>query len=187
MRPGHAAPRCLPGLRRATAALGLVALGACSSKQPPPPPPPCPTVLILEGAERTAAYQPGAEARPAALRYLAVLTRLASACRYDEDGEGMEIDLRFNLIAERGPAFASTPEEVTYFVATLGPGREIVAKDRLQSELVFEPGQDVAGWTEDLTLRVPSATPDSGPTYALFVGFQLDDAQLARRREAPLR
>jgi hypothetical protein len=116
-----------------------------------------------------------------------VLTKLASACRYDEDGEGVEIDLRFNLIAECGPAFASTAEEVTYFVATLGPERQIVAKDRLQSELVFEPGQDVAGWAEDLTLRLPAATPDSGPTYTLFVGFQLDDAELARRSETPLR
>ena len=61
---------------------------------------PCPTVLFLQGAERTADYLPGPTPRPADLRYLAVLTGLVSACRYENNG--VDVALRFNLIARAG-------------------------------------------------------------------------------------
>jgi len=168
----------------------VVALGACGSTAPEPPaqPPPCPAALLLEGAERTTAYRAGAEPRAAAIRYLAVLTDLTSACRYQssEEGAAVDVDLTFNLIAERGPALSGA-EEVTYFVATMGPDGRILAKEELRSDLAFVEGEDRVGWSEDLTLRLPSVTPEEGGNYTLYVGFQLDDAELARRGQRLLR
>jgi hypothetical protein len=176
------------GLGRAAVLVGcLGALGACGSAVPEPPPAPlCPTALLLEGAERTTAYRASTE--PGEIRYLAVLRDLASACRYysDGDGTGVDVDLAFNLIAERGPAMAG-PEELTYFVATVAPDGRILAKEMLQSEVAFEEGEDRAGWSEDLTLRLPTVTPETGGDYTLYVGFQLDDAELARRGQPLLR
>ena len=164
---------------------GVLALGACGSSDPEAPPPPCPTVLLLDGAERTSAYRAGAEPRPDELRYIAALTDLASTCRYAD--QGVEIDLTFNLTAERGPAFSNAPEEVSYFIATLAPDGQILTKDLYPAELDFEEGYAGAIWSEELTLLIRSVTPAQGADYTLYVGFQLDDAELRRRQQPALR
>jgi hypothetical protein len=168
--------------------LGLLALGACGTSAPEPPPPLCPSTLLLEGAERTTTYRAGAQPRPSELRYLAVLRDLTSACRYysGQDGEGVDVDLTFNLIAERGPALSDS-EEVIYFVATVGPNGQILAKDVLRGDLPFTEDEERVGLSEDLTLRLPSVTPSQGADYTLYVGFQIDDAELARPRQPLLR
>ena len=170
---------------RAAVVVGVLALAACGSSDPEAPPPPCPTALLLDGAERTSAYG-GAEPRPDELRYLAVLTDLSSACRYydDANGQGVDVDLSFKLIAERGPALSGS-EEVTYFVATLGPDGQILARDVLRGDLPFAGDEERVGLSEALTLRLPSVTPSEAADYTLYIGFQLDDAEL-RRREQPL-
>jgi hypothetical protein len=145
--------------------------------------------MFLDGAEQTAVYSAGAgmEPNPEQLRYMAVLTDLSSSCRYDDDANapGVDVDLSFKVIAERGPALLGR-EEVTYFVATLGPDRRILARDTLGGDLPFEDKQQV-GLSEDLTLRLPSITPAQAPYYTLLVGFQLDDEELKRREEPLLR
>jgi hypothetical protein len=169
--------------------VAVLTLGACGSSDPELPPPPCPRALLLDGAERTGAYRAGAEPRPSELRYLAVLTELSSACRYYDDGtrEGVDVDLTFNLIAERGPALSGV-EELTYFVATVGPDRQVRSEHVLRGDLSFAEGEQRTGWTEELTLRLPSITPAQAPEYTLYVGFKLDDAELRRReRQPPLR
>jgi hypothetical protein len=181
----------IPRLRlgRDTALLWVLALAACGSSEPElPPAQPCPAALLLDGADRTSAYRAGAEPRPDELRYIAVLTDLSSACRYysDASGQGVDVDLSFKLIAERGPALSGS-EQVTYFVATVGPGGQIFSRDVLSGDLPFTGDEERVGLSEDLTLRLPSITPAQGGTYALYVGFQLDDAQLERREQPVLR
>jgi hypothetical protein len=174
-------------LLRLAAGLGLLALGACSSTAPEAPAAPlCPAALLLEGAERTTAYRAGSEPRASEIRYLAVLTDLSSACRFDDAGSGVDVDLAFNLIAERGPALAGN-EELTYFVATMAPDGRILDKQILRGDLAFTQGEERVGFSEELTLRLPSVTPDQAGAYTLYVGFQLDDVELARRRQPVLR
>jgi hypothetical protein len=173
------------GPRRVVVAFGFLALGACASSEPGAPPPPCPAAVLLDGAERTSAYRAGAEPGPAELRYIAVLSDLASTCRYTD--EGVEIDLAFNLAAERGPALPSASEEVSYFVAMLAPDGRIVSRAAYATELDFEEGYAGALWSEQLTLLIRSVTPAQGADHMLYVGFQLDDAQLSRRQQPPLR
>jgi hypothetical protein len=169
------------------AVVGLAALplAACSTSAPPPPPPTCPTALLLQGAERTASYRPGSERQPDALRHLAVMTNLASGCRYGEDG--IDMDLAFDLIAERGPALAGDSADLQFFVATVAPSGEILAKQVLSSDIAFAANEDVAGVSEQLTVRLPAVTPEEGGSYSLFLGFQLDDAELQERLQPLLR
>jgi hypothetical protein len=170
--------------------VGVLALAACSSSDPEAQPPPCPAALFLDGAAQTSAYRVGAgtEPSPDQLRYFAVLTDLSSSCRYysDDSGEGVDVDLSFKLIAERGAALSGT-EQVTYFVATVGPGNQIVSRDVLRGDLPFTGDAERVGLSEDLTLRLPSITAAQGGAYTLYVGFQLDDAQLERRGQPALR
>jgi hypothetical protein len=163
-------------------ALGALALTACAGDASPAPeavPPACPTTLILQGAERTAAYTPGADASSGALQHMAVLTNLATGCRFGEDG--VDVDLAFDLIAERGPAMTGDTAELTYFVATLGPGEEVLAKQLLTAEIAFAPEERVAGVAEELTYRLPSVTAGQGQDYMIYLGFQLDPAELDQR------
>lgn len=160
--------------------LGALALAGCASDQgPAPQAPACPSALILQGAERTAAYAPGADPSPSALQHMAVLTNLATACRFVEDG--VDVDLAFDLIVERGPAMAGDAAELTYFVATLGPGEEVLAKQLLSSEIAFETEERVAGMVEQLTYRLPSVIAGQGQDYLIYLGFQLDPAELDQR------
>lgn len=174
-----------PGLGRAAIVVGGLALGACGSSDPEAPPPPCPTAVLLDGAERTSAYRAGAEPRPDQLRYIAALSDLASTCRYT--GDGVEVDLTFNLTAEGGPAFPDTREEVSYFIATMAPDGRILSRDAYAAELDFEEGYVGARWSEQLTLLIRSVSPAQGANYTLLIGFQLDDAELSRRRQPLLR
>ena len=168
-----------------TVGLATLPLAACGTSAPQPPPPVCPTALLLQGAERTASYSPGAERRPAALRHHAVVTNLASGCRFGE--EGVDLDIAFDLIAERGPAFSGAAVDLSYFVATIGPGRQVLSKQVLSSEIAFAGSEEIAGVSEQLTLRLPAVTPEQARAYAVYVGFQLEDAELEERMQPLLR
>ncbi len=173
-----------PSIARATwIAAALFALSACGTK--PPQPPACPTVLLLKGAERTAGYRPGSGSHPADLDHLAVLTGLVSACRYDADGA--EVGLRFNLIAEKGPAYGGGPLRLTYFIATLSPDQEVLSKPLFDAEVEFVEDRQMAGHTEEMTVRLPDVRPADGPGYLVYLGFQLDDAEMSRRLQPKFR
>jgi hypothetical protein len=162
------------------ASLALV-LSACGSSDSEPPAAPCPTVLLLKGAERTADYRPGPSPRPADLRYLAVLTDLVSICRYEESG--VDVALRFNLFAEKGPAYGGGPLQLTYFIASLGPDQQILSKPLLDAAIDFPEGQQRAGSSQEMTVHMPGVTPAAGQEYSVFLGFQLDDAEMRLRLE----
>jgi hypothetical protein len=137
---------------------------------------------LLKGAERTAGYRTGVGARPADLEHLAVLKNLISACRYDK--AGADVALRFDLIAEQGPAYAgAAPLVLTYFVATLAPDQSVLSKPLFSSEVLFTEGRNVAGNVQQMTVHVPDAEPADGAQYRIYVGFQLDDSELTRRLE----
>ena len=110
------------------------------------------------------------------------MTDLVSACRYDETGA--EVALRFNVIAEQGPAYPGGPLRLTYFVASLGPDQQVLSKPLLDVDLVFPEGQIRAGSAEEMTVRMPDVTSADGPQYNVLVGFQLDSEELTRRFEA---
>lgn len=170
------------------AAFGLaaLALAACGTSAPQSSVlPACPPALFLQGAEHTASYRPGAARQPDALRHLAVMTNLASGCRYV--AEGVDVDLAFDLIAERGPAFAGEPADLDFFVATIAPDGQILSKQVLSSAIPFGADENAAGVSEQLTVRVPAVTAEQGGAYRLYLGFQLDEAELESRREPLLR
>jgi hypothetical protein len=176
------------GRHPVAALLALLSVAACAGGDDggaPQQVTACPGALILQGAERTAAYAEGADARPEEQRYLAVLTNLRSACRYDETG--VDVDLAFDLIVERGPALAQNSVELTYFIATVGPNEEILDKQLLTSDIEFVGEEEVAGSAEELTLRLPTVSPADAAGHALLLGFQLDETELDQRLQPLLR
>jgi hypothetical protein len=166
------------------AALALL-LSACAGSSSKPAAPACPTVLLLKGAERTAAYRAGPNPRPSDLEHLAVMTNLVTACAYTEDGA--EVALRFDLIGEKGPAYGGGPLSLTYFVATIRPNQQVWNKQLLQTEVVFSEGAERGGHAEEMTVQLPKVQAADGARYRVYVGFQLDDAEMRRRIGSELR
>ena len=72
-------------------------------------------------------------------------------------------------------------------MATVGPGNQILARDALSGDLPFTGDEERVGLSEHLTLRLPSITPAQAAAYTLYVGFQLEDAELERREQPLLR
>ena len=87
------------------------------------------------------------------------------------------------MIAERGPALLGA-EEVTYFVATVGPDGQILTRDVLGGDLPFVEDEQRVGLSEDLTCACRRSRPAQGSYYTLFIGFQLDDAGTEAPRAA---
>lgn len=176
-------------LRRSVAggvALTTLLAAGCGflSEEPKRQPPPCPNASILEGAGVTSTYRPGQEGDAQSLRYTAGLAQLISQCRYPADG--LEVDLSFNVLAEKGPAYGQGPLEITYFVATVGPDQRVRSKRLFSTELRFPDGRPVAGQAESLTLRYPFVFAAEGATLQLYLGFQLNPDEVRRRQQRPL-
>ena len=108
------------------------------------------------------------------LRFVAVMEELTSDCRRAEGEDDVEVDITFAMRAERGPAFEGQPVQLTYFLATVDPQREIIDKQVLDVQLDFGPDQPKSALRESVTLRLPASTEASGANYSLYLGFQPD-------------
>jgi hypothetical protein len=156
----------------------LTAMTACSSNEDESgaPGPACPRAFIIDGASRVAVPAPTVTEDPQALRYVAALSDIRSECRHDDSA--IEVDVGFNLLAQRGPALEGDRVNLTYFVATIGPDQAILGKQTFTAEVRFPEERPVAGTFEALTLRIPVASTDAETLPQLYVGFQLDPAEL---------
>ena len=58
-----------------------------------------------------------------------------------------------------------------------------MSKPLLGVDIEFPDGEQPSGSIQEMTLHMPNVTPDAGAQYSVFVGFQLDDAEVHRRLE----
>lgn len=156
--------RCL---RPASAAVLAACLSACANQAGDQALNACPPAQIAVPSDRI-----GNNNEQGELRFVAIMEQLSSSCRQDEDD--LEVDLAFTMRAERGPAFEDRPVQLTYFLATVDPEREIIDKQILDIQLDFEPDQQASELRERVTLRLPASTEATGANYNLYLGFQPD-------------
>jgi hypothetical protein len=156
-------PLCAAGV-----ALMLTGCNVFGSGEPAPIPPGCPPVHALIGADRVSSYR-SPEAQADDLEYVAALNQVRSRCRTIDDG--IEVDVAFELVVERGPALPSDPLRIGYFIATLAaPNDALIGKRVLPVELAFGDAE-LAGTTETVTFRLTGVDPASPPTRRLVVGL----------------
>jgi hypothetical protein len=53
--------------------------------------------------------------------------------------------------------------------------------------VAFPAETGIAGNAEQMTVRMPGVEPDAGVGYRVYLGFQLDDAEMRRRLQATFR
>lgn len=148
---------------------------------------PCPFVRILADGETYLRFRPGTEPARENLEVEARFVTVESACDYDDSDDpqsAMALDLSIVLAAERGAAMpAGGAERLPYFVALIGPNREVVNRQSFEAAMQFpeEGAQFMLAEPEEVTLDFPAGGAIAPWEYEVVISFQLTEDQLARR------
>ena len=100
----------------------------------------------------------------------------------------MALDLSIVLAAERGAAMpAGGAERLPYFVALIGPERDVVTRQSFEAAIPFpaEGAQFILAEPEEVTLDFPGGGTIAPWEYEVVVSFQLSEEQLARQLQRP--
>lgn len=166
----------------ATMAFAGLALAGCSGLGLTPPSPQeaalaCPRVAIVRDLQEVTQFRPGAGRDVSDAVSRAALLDYAGNCEYTSDG--VTVNLKLTLLAERGPALQGTEASYRYFVAVARPGEEVpVAKTEFDVAIGFPAGQTRVMREEELTPKIPLPKDSNAKEWRILVGFQLTPDQL---------
>lgn len=177
-------PRSTGAAARALVLVGAVALvlAACA----PPKPQVCPRVAILGDAASLTKFVPGAAQTEDNIMYKVTMQEIDSDCSYRGDTrEEMENNVRVAVSAQKGPALASDQIEVPYFIAVLDRTGTVLNKRVMTASIDFDGAQAVSG-VEESWQQFNLRGGGGGPSFEIWSGFQLSDAELEfnRRQQA---
>lgn len=157
-------------------------LASCAAPEPKI----CPRVALLGEAATLTKFAPGAPQTQENVLYQVRMTDIDSDCTYRGDvNQEMENNLRVAVTATRGPALTSDTIEVPYFVAVLDRGGTVLNKRVMSTTIDFAGSERVEG-VEETWQYFNLRGGGGGPSFEIWSGFQLTDAELEfnRRQQA---
>lgn len=176
--------RTVPALLLAAVA-SLAGCGSTDSKNPlANATAPCPAVSLLgDAADLTRFSGPGRDIPSMVLD--ARLTGYQAKCDYAPGHKGLDVTLRLGLSAERGPAATTRTAALPYFVAvTTADESRILAKANYTASVEFPANVNrVQTSGEEISIRIPAATPGEAAQRQVVLGFQLSPEELALNRQ----
>ena len=150
-------------------------------------PPPCPRVSILGEADNLFKFKDGGGQTDKDVEFRAKVSGYTGACQYDKDEKTMAVTLGVRFDAWKGPAMTEPKGHFSYFVAVPAfrgtqDGKKVLTVD-------FDaPGPQGARFSDqDVVISFPVRDVKDLPKYEIFIGMQLDAAQLDYNRKHPLR
>jgi hypothetical protein len=177
-------------------AAGVALLAGCSdtglfgSKIVPPS---CPTISILEDANRVTVYRDGTGRDIADIMFEARLLGVEGDCSYEIDTKGktatettykaVNVTLRPRFIVTPGPALSGFKMKVDYFVAMpqFYPSPE--GRAEFSRTVETSPARTQVDVTDaDVEIRIPLNEKRRGDGVTIFLGFTLTDEQLKENR-----
>jgi hypothetical protein len=143
----------------------------------------CPAVEIVEDLDMF--YDFGGQ--PPSTNNLVSSAALSqqNACAYGPKSVTVDIRLAFSGAIGPGGRAQSQDEpffSYPYFVAIMGPGGAILAKEVFAVSLTYPPGANQETHLENLRQIIPIRNQESGASHKVVVGFQLTNEQLAYNR-----
>jgi hypothetical protein len=174
-------------MRRATAgaviAVAVMALSGCRVfvKEPPPP---CPRVSILTDASKLVMFRPGDGRDVTDVELQAEISRYHGSCFYDKNERVMTLKLQVGIDAKRGPALVGGDKrDLNYFIAIANFYPQDAGKKIMPVTLEFSKNAKQVRLTDnDVEISFPVKNVKELEPYEVFLGFQLDDAQLDYNR-----
>lgn len=170
----------------AAAAVGLAACSAGNWWENKPETRPCPTVSVLSDAASVTVFRAGPGSDLTDVLYEGHFAGYDGACVYNTDKTGkgsMEIELRLDLRAVRGPADTERRAPLRIFVSVTDLERNILSKEVFDTPADF-PGNRTQAKLQDQPIYVtlPLAEGQTGADFLIFTGFQITRAQLEYNR-----
>ncbi|MBN34443.1 MAG: hypothetical protein CMM46_06630 [Rhodospirillaceae bacterium] len=138
----------------------------------------CPQVLIVDEASRLTQYAPGDGRDMLDIRYDAKIGTVEWVCEFHAEENRVDVEVRFGVLALRGPAAESSVARLPYFVAVADPQGEIMAKQVFAIESEFPGNALEIGHVETVFQHLHYASLSQAQSYTVYIGFQLTPKQL---------
>jgi hypothetical protein len=175
--------RASPGLLQKGAALLSLALvslilASCTAKLVPP----CPPVRIDNATAFVTKFKDGPGRDVTDIEYQAEILGFKGQCVYGTDRVDVVIDIDFALTS--GAAVSSGTAPLYYFVAIpqffpADTGKKVLQVNR---KLPGKPAMRETFTESEVRVRIPLLKDQAGAAFDVYVGFQLDNAQLEYNR-----
>ncbi len=174
------------GRRLSYAALFALGLAGCSAFNNAPPLP-CPAASIVSDASRATVFMDGPGRDLIDIKFEVEIEAIASDCDHNRAGDEITTRTGVRIVATRGPAAQGPEAAFFFFVAVVDKDQVVLARERFESALVFEPTQRRAGVVEEIEELIPLRAGLSGTDFEILVGLELTADQLEFNRNRPRR
>ena len=176
-------PRTSTLLRRSAAIALAMLVGGCGLFSRGEKEPACPRAQIVAETASVTKFAGGGSQDLSAIAFDGRLEGIEARCSYDK--AGVNIELRLQVGATRGPADRTRRVDLDYFVAVMDPEGNIRAKEQFQAPFQFADERSRVSRIEELQQRIPLADRARGAGYQILAGFQLSAEELAYNRSRP--
>jgi hypothetical protein len=168
--------------------LALLATASCASKEDVAAYP-CPVVAPVRELAYITKFQGDSQDLSDTLFEAKIDEVMPAAnCVYQQDDSGKRAivyDVRVKFLAQRGPRDREANAKFNYFMAVGGPGGQILTRQAFDTEIPFENNATQGIVVEELEPRIPLKEGENGDYYRIYVGFVLNDKELAYNRKNP--
>lgn len=169
-------------LALSAALAGAALLSACSSGENAPQPS-CPQVLILADAETFTQFRPGRGRDITDIVAEGEISGFKGTCQFGKRNETIEMTLAVSFTLTRGAANTEGVVSVPYFVAIPGMYPDPAGKAVMPLAVEFPPNMSKVRYNdEQVQLSLPVGGNQTGASYEVIIGFQLDEDQVAFNR-----
>jgi hypothetical protein len=128
----------------------------------------CPAVSVVSNVGSITRFA-GAGRNAADVAFNASITGVTVNCT---QGEGIDMEVSFAIVARRGPAMTEDSATLPYFVILMRDNHRITVKKVYETRIDFA-GADRAAVRETIQQRFEGTDPARRYDYELLIGFQL--------------
>ena len=139
----------------------------------------CPQVLIVEDASHITQYVPGEGRDMLDVRFDAEIGSVNWVCEFFVEENRVEVEVRFAMLALRGPAAEGDVARFPYFVAVADPHGTVLAKQVFAIDIQFPGNALEIGHLERVFQKLEYAQLSQAEKYTIYIGFQLTPEQIA--------
>jgi len=157
-------------------AVGCSSLGLGSSE-----PTRCPHVAIMPDLQAIAKFGPGPSRQDSNVTYGARMLASTVSCVLDKKQNAVNVTTKLGILALRTTTDVKAAE-VTYLVAVVDRGSQILAERDFVIDLDFPSNQRRLEVTEEHTTIIPLAKGRVGEDYGIVFGFRLTPDELEYNR-----
>ncbi len=149
---------------------------------------PCPSVRVLDEPSRLTRFRDGAGRDPVDVVFRAEIAGVGGECSYQTDGTEIEVELNVLIDIRSGPAYRDNGATFSYFVAVAerpasgDASPDVLLRESFPVNAGFPSGRKGVRQSDSLDIRIPRPEGRSVRAYVLYVGIELDAAEMQYNR-----